>query len=113
MYALINLAKEVPVKLAIKLFKQLIQPILLYGAEIWVAYAQINRLQRLSVTEAFWGGSAQQTVGDKLQNAYLKKMVGVKKFASTNGVRGDTRVFPLYIGAIIVAEKFRIRLEKS
>ena len=113
MYALFSLAKEIPVKLALKLFKQLIQPILLYGAEMWVAYTQINRLRRLSVTEAFWSSSAQQLEIDKLQNLYLKKVIGVKKYASTNGVRGDTGEFPLYIDATKAAVKFWERLQET
>ena len=113
MYSLLNLAKELPVKLAIKLFTQLIQPILLYGAEIWISYPQINRLQRLSTTEAFWGSSAQHTEGDKLQDLFLKKILGVKKFASSNGVRGDTGVFPLYIEAITAGIKFWDRLKTT
>ena len=73
MYSLFGIIKEIPVRLALKLFKQLIQPILLYGAEIWLPYTQQFRLRRLSTTEAFWSSSAQHLEGDKLQNRFLKK----------------------------------------
>ena len=111
MYALLRLARDVPVKLAIKLFKQLIQPIILFGAEIWVAYSQINRIGRLTTTEAFWACSANHIEGDKLLDVFLKKVVGVKKNASTNGVRGDTGVFPVYIDAVMAAMKYWERLK--
>ena len=36
---LAGLVREAPVGLAMKLFRQLVEPIILYGAEIWAPYA--------------------------------------------------------------------------
>ena len=91
--ALVGLTREASVELALKLHRQLIEPILLYGAEIWAPYA-LSR-SRCLTDDIMDSSTVSRVNADHLYLAYLKQVLGVKKRAINCAVMGEVGVRPL------------------
>ena len=84
-FALKNKVKlsKLPVKLAIKIFKSRIMPILLYGSEVWGPY--------MNSDYSTW----YNTVTERVQTQFLKRILGCNLQTSNNMARADTGCRPL------------------
>ena len=72
-----------PTKLAIKIFKSQIVPILLYGSEVWGPYINLDYLT--------WENSNTE----RMQTQFLKQILGCNFKTSNDMVRADTGCRPL------------------
>ena len=84
-FALKNKIKlsRLPVKLAIKIFKSQIVPILLYGSEVWGPYMNLDYCT--------W----DKTATERVQTQFLKRVLGCNLQTSNNMARADTGCRPL------------------
>ena len=84
-FALKNKVKlsRLPVKLAIKIFKSQIVPILLYGSEMWGPYMNFDYTK--------W----ETTVTERVQTQFLKRLLGCNIQTSNNMARAGTGCRPL------------------
>ena len=112
-FKLINLSKggDIPVKLGLKLFNQLVKPILLYGSEIWCLPNNLQSLKKKTVEEVY-GDSAKTTKisGEKACLKYGRYLLGVHRKSSIVAIRGELGLFPLYIECIVQSIKYWLRL---
>ena len=74
---------RLPVKLAIKIFKSQIVPILLYDSEMWGPYMNFDYTK--------W----ETTVIERVQTQFLKRLLGCNIQTSNNMARADTGCRPL------------------
>ncbi len=97
MFSLLRLlGKYPPPELALKLFRQLIQPIALYGAEIWLPFYYGRRTA--NPAEVFTGKG--QLAADKLWAKFIKMAYSLSQETSTTALRGEMGEHPLYIDGI-------------
>lgn len=94
-------------------FDHTVQPILLYGSEIW-GMTKINRTKIKKDQTEFkiftaYEGQTQEKVNIKL----CKYLLNVNKRASNDAVRGELGRYPLYIKAIEQMIKYWIRLNNN
>ena len=84
-FALKNKVKlsRLPVKLAIKIFKSQIVPILLYGSEMWGPYMN------------FYYSKWETTVIERVQTQFSKRLLGCNLQTSNNMARANTGCRPL------------------
>lgn len=84
-YAIKNKIKlsKLPIKLAIKIFKSLVVPILLYGSEVWGPFVNPDYLT--------WENSKTERV----HTQFLKQVLGCHFQTSNNMIRADTGCRPL------------------
>ena len=95
---LASMTREAPVKLALKLYKQLVEPIILYGTEIWAPYALTRtRKQPEDIMET---KTVVRVNSDTLQNKFIKKILGTKKRAINNAIMGEVGARPLFAMAM-------------
>lgn len=74
---------QLPMKLAIKIFKSQIVPILLYGSEVWGPYINFDYI------------SWDQTKTERVQTQFLKQVLGCNYHTPNNMARADTGCRPL------------------
>ena len=86
---------------ALNLFKKLIIPIGVYGAEIWGAFCNLDICK-----------AAENLPFEKVLLNYGKYILGVNRKACNAGVRGDLGLYPAYINVILSVFKYASRLHK-
>jgi len=114
-FKMLNLSKggDIPVKLGLKLFNQLVKPILLYGAEIWCLPNNLEILKTKKVEEIY-GDKAKSTriTGEKACLKYGRYLLGVHRKSSIAAIRGELGLFPLYIECIVQTIKYWLRVSE-
>jgi len=98
MFALLRmLGKAPPPRVAMRLFRVLIQPIALYGAEIWLPFKYGKKAD--NPTEYFTD-SQNYLQCDRLWTKFTKMAYGLTQEASSTALRGELGEYPHYIDAI-------------
>ena len=91
---------ELDIKLKLKMFEQMVQPICLYGAEVW-APSLSKYKGKIPIESKF-----EDLKSEKLLLSYCRAALGVKKNTSNAAVRGELGLFPLFINAICQSVKY-------
>ena len=99
---------NLPAQLATKLFQQLIQPILMYGAEVWAPLLHPRAIRTNGLETALTG--AQTLKADHIQIGYYRRLLGLNNNAAIMGIRGELGAYPMYIPAIQAAWKYHARV---
>ena len=94
---------DIPPKLGLKLFNQLVKPICLYGAEIWGPIY----LSKKNISSNFMLENTYDNIPvEKLYLKYCKQTLCVNKRATNIAVRGGLGAYPLSIDIILASLKF-------
>ena len=93
------------VSLSIKLFQQMVEPILLYNCEVAQAYIPATWDQD-KFRKKMWDD--RET--DKVLKGFLRSILGVNKKSVVVGLRGETGKFPLSLNIYTQVIKYWIRL---
>lgn len=89
-------------KEALNLYRKLILPIGLYGAEIWGCIDNTKNLYKTFETLPF----------EKNLISFGKHLLGVRKQSCNTAIRGELGLFPIYIDIIIQMIKYYNRIEQ-
>jgi hypothetical protein len=98
-------------KLGIKLFNQLIKPILVYGAEVWGV--GLFNIKKFNSNQHTLESTYDDNIIEKLNVQFQKYMLGVSKRATNLAIRGELGQLPISIHVIVHLLKFWIHLSKS
>ena len=82
-----------------KLYSQLIEPILLYGAEQWLPYTHPRKINQVGPTETFANLNTQLPT-EMVWKGMIYSHYSLHKTTPTLGVRAELGAFPTYILAI-------------
>ena len=107
---LASMTREAPVQLALKLYKQLVEPIILYGTEIWAPYA-LTRTRKQS-EDILDTKTVHRVNSDTLQSKYIKKILGTKKRSINNAIMGEVGARPLFAMAMERTMRYVRAVEK-
>jgi hypothetical protein len=94
--------------LALKLFDQLIRPIVTYGCEIWGAF--LNKLNKRTEEGSGCTQCYDKDIFETLHLKFMKFVLGVHSKASNNGTRGELGRYPLAIYIHTQTIKYASRL---
>jgi exonuclease III len=99
-----NLKKSI----ALKMFDQLVLPIITYGAEIWTApdLIKLSTLSNTSTLEDLYDKIPQE----KLNIHYSKFVLGVSSKSTNLAAMGELGRFPIFIKAIVKMIKYYARI---
>ena len=109
--ALASYSGLMPAGLGMCMHRQLVEPILMYGSEIWAVNTVPAKGVTTKIAEVLNDSSAKQIPSDGLQMSFMKRILGQKPNAINVAVRGELGSYPLYIKAIVQAVKFWNRLD--
>ena len=104
--------QSLPTKLALKMFDQLVNPIIQYGAIVWgplihgCVPKEKTLHQHLNDTS-----SGKGVEGDKIQMSYILNNLKLNNKAHHQSIRGETGALPTYIRTFTAAAKYLDRLE--
>ena len=101
---LASLTREAPVALALKLYRQLIEPVALYGTEIWAPYA-LTRTRNVSES-ILHNKTTVRVNSDALLHKFLKRTLGTRKRSINAAVMGETASKPLFAMAMERTARF-------
>jgi len=103
MFALLKYCKgaDLPVKLALDLFRKLVSPILIYGCEIWTAPDTNRCLQNKTLIQAFADNSSYQLPGENVCLQFARFALGVHRKTSNIAIRGELGLYPIYIDCVV------------
>ena len=87
------------VKALLKLYSSLIEPIILYGSEIWISDFNINI------------NNCDQLPFEKIQHSIFKDILGVQKKASNLAIKYELGTLPICYKAYISMFKYYKRLK--
>ena len=87
------------VKTLLKLYSSLIEPIILYGSEIWISDFNINI------------NNCDQLPFEKIQHSIFKDILGVQKKASNLAIKYELGTLPICYKAYISMFKYYKRLK--
>lgn len=114
MFPLISTISQfhIPIKDSIRLFRSVIQPILLYNAENWATF---SKQKLLSIT------SGKSTLYDSITNSeiervhfkFLKFILGVNNSSTNAMVLGEVGAIPVTVNALFLMLKFWFRVMKK
>ena len=90
---------------SMKLFEQLIQPICLYGSELWGAYS-LKTVEHHKFIE-----SMEKLACEKLNMSFCRFLLGVHKKAQQSAIRGELGRAPLAVDIIANMMKYNDYLE--
>jgi hypothetical protein len=91
--------EKLSVKTLLKLYSTLIEPIILYGSEIWIADFNINI------------NNCDQLPFEKIQHLIFKDILGVQKKASNLAIKYELGAFPICLKAFHSMFKYYKRLK--
>ena len=77
----------------LKLFDACVKPIILYCAEIWSPYTLIRDEKAIET-------SFNSFIPEKIQNQFLKMVLGVHRSSTNSAVLAELGRYPLYISAL-------------
>jgi hypothetical protein len=103
-YSLIKKLPDCSVKLALKMFRIIVQPVLSYCCEIWSPVG-LNVLNANNFIEL-----CDKPDGEKIHLKFLKFILGVQSKSSNHASRGELGEFPILISQTILSIKYLIRL---
>ncbi len=112
MFKLIKLVRytDLSVKTSLKLFDQLVRPIVMYGADIW----GVPNLKVNAFTSNKYGFGLEELYDnfpcESVQVMYCKMLLGVQRQCSNKAAMGEVGRYPLAIFGISQAIKFYVRL---
>ncbi len=112
MFKLIKLVRnsELSVKICLKLFDQLVRPVVMYGADIW----GVPNLKVNAFLNDRYGFGLEELYDnfpcESVQLMYCKMILGVNKGCSNKATMGEVGRYPLTIFGMCQAIKFHIRL---
>ena len=101
---------NIKVRLGIKLFDQMIKPILCYASELWSACDLGKRKFR---TEDGLAKYLDSTAIEKVHIKFCKFIMGVNKRAVNLAVKGELGRFPISFSCIIQAFRYRYHLQET
>ena len=101
---------NIKVRLGLKLFDQMIKPILCYGSELWSACDLGKRKFR---TEDGLAKYLDSTAVEKIHIKFCKFIIGVNKRAVNLAVKGELGRFPVSFSCIIQAFKYWHHLQET
>ena len=101
---------NIKVRLGIKLFDQMIKPILCYASELWSACDLGKRKFR---TEDGLAKYLDSTAIEKVHVKFCKFIIGVNKRAVDLAVKGELGRFPISFSCIIQAFRYRYHLQET
>ena len=87
-----NFYNGTAVKVMIKLFESMVQPILLYGSEIWALYSWRKQTSQC-ITQSIL--SPDKILPEKLHNMFCKQTLGFKKYSSSYLSKAELGRYPL------------------
>lgn len=88
-----NIWEGTPVKVLLKLFSSLIQPIMLYGCEVWGSYLH-RQIDKVKFGEILYN---TKLTFEKLQIQICKQILGLNKRSSNISTLGELGRFPLML----------------
>ena len=91
---------HIPCKNAIKLFKSYIKPIALYNSEI-LAHLTTHQIKSIEENKTTLLEYLTQSITDKVQNRFLKFILGVKRNCSNMATLGEVGELPLLFHGLI------------
>ena len=90
---------KLSVKTLLKLYAALIEPIILYGSEVWISDLNINI------------NNCDQLPFEKIQHLIFKDILGVQKKASNLAIKYELGTFPICFKALLSMFKYHKRLQ--
>jgi len=96
--------------IGLKLFDQLVRPILTYGCEVW-GPIDINSTMCREDNEQILEAAFDKLPQERLNNSFAKFLIGVSTRTSNIAVRGELGRYPLYIYIINQLKNYYDRLE--
>jgi exonuclease III len=103
-YSLIKKLPDCSVKLALKMFKIIVEPVLSYSCEAWcpTLLTTLNADNLIDLCD--------KPEGEKTHLKFVKFILGVKNKSSNHGSRGELGEFPILISQIMLSVNNLIRL---
>ena len=104
LYNMLNVFSGCPVKVMLKLVEVLIEPVMLYGCEVWGAFL----CKKLSTLDNIFSNTKLPFC--KLYIKMCKQILGVKKNSSNLPVLAELGVYPIIIKVLRQVYKYALRL---
>ena len=110
-FKLMKLVRSLNFDMKLWLHRTMVDPILLHGAEVWVAQNRAKLIQKIGIYNTYADKGKKPMAGENAKRTFVRIQMGAPRFAPVLGIRGDSGEFPLYIEGLARALRFRNKLE--
>ena len=92
-----KLVRSLNFDMKVWLHRSMVDPILLHGAEVWVAQNRAKWVQQLGIYNTYTDKGRKPIPGETSKRSFVRVQMGAPRFAPVLGIRGDSGEYPLYI----------------
>ena len=112
-FKLSKLVRSLSFNTKIWLHRAMVDPILLHGAEVWIAQNRASLVRKHGIYRTSGDQGVKPIPGEKTKRLFVRTQMGAPRFAPIVGIRGDSGEFPLYLEGLARALKYKNKLNNE
>ena len=110
-FKLSKLVRSLSFDTKIWLHQTMVDPILLHGAEVWIAQNRASLVRKYGTYKTYGDQGVKPIPGEKTKRLFVRTQMGAPRYALVIGIRGDSGEFPLYLEGLARALKYKSKID--